>query len=90
MIDLKQGLEKHAYVIVRVRDSAGYTKDTTIDMFRATEAVENIVAGFLRSKVEIIVNGTNIILNCSIFELAKAYAEQCTQFPKEKTDESMS
>jgi hypothetical protein len=83
MIDLKKSLTKHAYVALRMRALDGYMYDKAISNYPAIESLERVVAEFLQSKIEIVVNGTEIVLSESVLTLAVEYAKQCVTFPVE-------
>jgi hypothetical protein len=83
MVDLKKSLTKHAYVALRIRSLDGYMYDKVINNYPTIESLERIVAEFLQSRIEIVVNGTEIVLMESVLTLAVEYAKQCVTFPVE-------
>jgi hypothetical protein len=80
MIDLEKQFTDYARVSVRIRDTSGYLHERQWDGVPANKRVSDIVEHLLRSEVEIIANGQEIIVRATLMELAVEYSKQRLTF----------
>jgi hypothetical protein len=79
-IDLLKQFTEWSFIQIRVRDNRGIFNHLNYDNFRASHRINDIVRDIMNCEIEIVVNGTTIITNATVLELAVEYSKKNLTF----------